>query len=82
MKNYQTLQNLFSTHNTFFLFYYFLGSKSGVFKGSPKVKERDVEKVDSAKECAEACDKGKKCLFWEFTKKTKNCKISVFRSKT
>ena len=64
------------------LFYLFLGSKCGVFKGSPKVRERDVEKVDSTKECADACDNRKNCLFWEFKKKTKNCKISVLTSKT
>ncbi len=60
----------------------FLGSRSDVFKWSPKDMEMNVEKVSSAKECAEACDDNQKCLLWEYNKKPKNCKISVFRSKT
>ena len=52
----------------------FLGSRSDVFKGDPKVKEMDVEKVSSAKECAEACDDNNKCLLWEYNKKNEELK--------
>ena len=56
--------------------YFFKGE---VLTGKPSLKHTNLGTLDSVLDCADACKDNKKCLWWEFNKKSRKCGIAMLR---